>query len=1164
MHNTKKNAADLGPVPGPDPSLAESIRSLADPGPDFRGLPFWSWNSKLEQAELRRQIRIFRDMGFGGFFMHPREGLATEYLGKEWFDCVRACADEARKHGMRAWAYDEDRWPSGAAGGIVTASEKYRNRALRREVVDPAEARRIAREARRAGNAGGADGGAVAWFAEIPAADGGDGVAERPAAKPKGERLVDVERPPLPSIEAFRRVSGPGARLRPGEKLVRYAVRVAGGQPRFNGGAYIDVLSKAAVREFVRTTHEAYARALGAEVSASGAIPGFFTDEPSMFDPVPWTASLPAEFRRKFGYDVRDRLPELFAVVGGAEWSKARHDFRECTTALFCGAFAGTIGRWCAGRGALFTGHVLEEDTPRRQADRVGAAMRFYEKMQAPGIDLLTEHWLPVLTAKQCSSAARQCGRAFRLCETYGCTGWDFPLEGHKALGEWLLALGINHRVHHLAWYSMEGRVKRDYPASISRQSPWFRKYKAVEDRFARAGELAGRGREERDLLVLHPVESVWGRRVGWSVQPDLEKRDDAFVALCSTLLSRHLDFDFGDEDVLARRGRVAATGRRSPDRRADDPAAAAATGRRSPDRRADDPAAEAATGRRSPDRRADAAAPTLRVGAASYRAVLVPAGLETVRSSTLALLRAFAAAGGAVFVAGEAPRCVDAGPSDEAAALWNSFRRVAAGDAAAHDAALSPLVRRLSLAQDGEECAAALVHERSRADGTSYFVCNTSTAQPGSVAEMMGGAPAVRDRHVEYPRAVLRIPARGVGTVLEIDLDTGKTRRAAFSVENGFAAIPCPLGRLESRLFVAAAEGSALAASAAAAAPDAAPAAPRSVPIPRTGLAYSLDEPDALVLDMAEWELEGAPAGAACGKHQLSHVLDIDRAARTALGIAPRGDKPAQPWAVEAAKKGRGPWAETGHAPQCGKQPRGRVSLRVRFRVAPGAASIPCEIALERPDLWSLVLNGAPLAAPRRPGWWIDPCLRRIPVPDGALREGENELVAVCDRFDSDHPGLESVFLIGSFAVARPDRADKAEIRPLPATLRTGDLASQGLGNYGGNVAYRFRAVVPATGAVRVAPRRWAGTAIGFSVNGGKEIFRHAPPYEAVFDGPSLRRDGTDEFEIVVYGSRRNQLGPFYVAGGVARPYWTGNAEIDATAEAPRRALVPFGLGAG
>ena len=32
---------------------------------------------------------------------------------------------------MKAWLYDEDRWPSGAAGGIVTRDKRYRMRYLR-------------------------------------------------------------------------------------------------------------------------------------------------------------------------------------------------------------------------------------------------------------------------------------------------------------------------------------------------------------------------------------------------------------------------------------------------------------------------------------------------------------------------------------------------------------------------------------------------------------------------------------------------------------------------------------------------------------------------------------------------------------------------------------------------------------------------------------------------------------------------------------------------------------------------------------------------------------------------------------------------------------------------------------------------------------------------
>ena len=48
-----------------------------------RPVPFWSWNDKLEPDELRRQIGAMQDAGMGGFFMHARGGLETEYLSEE-------------------------------------------------------------------------------------------------------------------------------------------------------------------------------------------------------------------------------------------------------------------------------------------------------------------------------------------------------------------------------------------------------------------------------------------------------------------------------------------------------------------------------------------------------------------------------------------------------------------------------------------------------------------------------------------------------------------------------------------------------------------------------------------------------------------------------------------------------------------------------------------------------------------------------------------------------------------------------------------------------------------------------------------------------------------------------------------------------------------------
>jgi hypothetical protein len=72
--------------------------------------------------------------GIGGFFMHARGGLQTEYMGDEWFANVEASIDEAQKRGMRAWAYDENGWPSGFGSGIVNGKGiAYQQKYLRFE-----------------------------------------------------------------------------------------------------------------------------------------------------------------------------------------------------------------------------------------------------------------------------------------------------------------------------------------------------------------------------------------------------------------------------------------------------------------------------------------------------------------------------------------------------------------------------------------------------------------------------------------------------------------------------------------------------------------------------------------------------------------------------------------------------------------------------------------------------------------------------------------------------------------------------------------------------------------------------------------------------------------------------------------------------------------------
>lgn len=107
-------------------------------GNQYRPIPFWSWNEKLQVPESVRQIGLMDDVGIGGFFMHARGGLQTEYMGDEWFDNVDASIKEANRRGMHAWAYDENGWPSGFGGGKVNGKGvRYQQKYLRVKKFTP-------------------------------------------------------------------------------------------------------------------------------------------------------------------------------------------------------------------------------------------------------------------------------------------------------------------------------------------------------------------------------------------------------------------------------------------------------------------------------------------------------------------------------------------------------------------------------------------------------------------------------------------------------------------------------------------------------------------------------------------------------------------------------------------------------------------------------------------------------------------------------------------------------------------------------------------------------------------------------------------------------------------------------------------------------------------
>ena len=117
--------------------MKDITKLIKNPPKKYRPLPFWSWNAKLETEETTWQVGEMDRVGNGGFFMHARGGLITEYMGKEWMDNVRAAVLDADKRGMNAWGYDENGYPSGFGSDMVNGlGLEYQQKYLRMEITD--------------------------------------------------------------------------------------------------------------------------------------------------------------------------------------------------------------------------------------------------------------------------------------------------------------------------------------------------------------------------------------------------------------------------------------------------------------------------------------------------------------------------------------------------------------------------------------------------------------------------------------------------------------------------------------------------------------------------------------------------------------------------------------------------------------------------------------------------------------------------------------------------------------------------------------------------------------------------------------------------------------------------------------------------------------------
>lgn len=1021
------SAAGPGWAPYAASTAKDAAEVFARPDPVFRGAPFWSWNDKLDIPRLLRQIDTFKEMGFGGFHMHPRTGLSTPYLGEAFMEAVRACVEKAEREGMQARLYDEDRWPSGSAGGKVTRDPAFRARHLLFTPFPYGRGRAAAHVNDSSARSGRTENGRLLARYAIALDDRSCLIT--------GRRLRGKESCPGHAREWFA------------------YLETAAPSDWFNGQTYVDTLNPKATARFLDVTHESYLRTVGSYFG--GVVPSLFTDEPQFCHKtqlafaedtrdliLPWTDDFAESFGRICGTDILEALPELFWELPEKRVSVTRYCYHDHLAERFARAYADTVGAWCGRHGLALTGHMMEEPSLLSQTRALGEAMRSYRAFHLPGVDILCDD-REYTTLKQAQSAARQYGRPGISSELYGVTNWDFDFRGHKSQGDWQAALGVILRVHHLSWYSMAGEAKRDYPASIAHQSPWWRKYPLVEDHFARLGAVLTRGTPRVRIGVIHPIESYWLAWGPGSQTADIRKdQDEAFRNLTEWLLFQQLDFDFICESLL-------------PGQRAPEPAA--------------------------PSRFA--------VGEMAYDAIVVPE-LRTLRASTLERLEPFARSGGTLVFIGDPPGLVDATPSNRGRELSETAQRARFAATALSEALAAHRDVEVRT-RAGEAHPHILYQWRDAGDEQFVFLCDTRREAAALEDPMNGTQDAVS----------CRVRLRGNWEAARMDTATGTLSEHPAWQTSEWTELHWVFhchGHLLLRLKPARRNR---------------PSPPSVPPVEASFSALSpvltgrhpvtLSEPNALLLDVAEWRWEEGPWQA------RGDILRVDNRMREKAGLPPRVGNVPQPWTR----------ADDLHTP-------GKGSLR--FRVEAAADLEAPRLALEPlPDM-EIRWNGERVVHTLEE-WWVDEAIRLVSLP--RIKAGVHEL-----RIEFTYPGksgLEACYLLGNFGVELA--GTEARLTPPVETLAWGDITRQGLPFYTGNLTYHVEWTWRREQNLALHAPHYRGALIGVQCNGAPRPDIAFAPYESAL---GCLPAGQTRLDLTLYGNRFNVFGPLHCAG---RPWWAG-----------------------
>ncbi len=450
------------------------------------------------------------------------------FLGEQWWSDMDLIMDQARRHNLKVWLLDDDKFPTGHSNGIFSgiAADKA-NLFLTNWCTD-------------------AIGPAAKSCMLVKPVLPGDGSLVAVVACPRvsGE-TTDIDLGKAVDLTGFVRNGWLRWDVPVGLWRIFIFYTTHHGEGKTD---YFNIIDSQSVRLFLDTVYQPHYNRYKEDFGKT--FMGFFSDEQEFGNVagydfqarlgrnmkfIPWSEELRLRLKNRWGGNFNASLPALW-FEGGEGTSKIRYSYMDEVTRQLKAAFSDQVSDWCERHGVMHIGHIIEDDNSHgRLGCSTGHYFRSISGMGMAGIDVVLLQVMPGMTqtvhqwvasdrdgeffhyglGKMGSSLAhidkKKNGNA--MCEIFGAFGWQEGVSLMKWLADHMMSRGINNFVPHA--FSPGDFPDSDCPPHFYARGnhPQFKYFAALIEYMNRISHLLSGGKYPAEAAVLYHADSEWAGR---------------------------------------------------------------------------------------------------------------------------------------------------------------------------------------------------------------------------------------------------------------------------------------------------------------------------------------------------------------------------------------------------------------------------------------------------------------------------------------------------------------------------------------------------------------------------------------------------------------------------------------------------------------------------